>query len=61
MFCAQASLNRRCGPKGPRPVTTIAVNPLPAACEMNEMKWNEMSKIWVFYFYETYVIGGSLD
>ena len=30
MFCAQASLNLRCGPEGTRRVITTAVDPLPA-------------------------------
>ena len=39
-------------PEGSRPVTTIAVDPIPAGCdEMNEM----MSKFWVFDFYETFI------
>ena len=53
MFCAQASLNLRCGPEGTRRVITIAVDPLPAGCEM---KWNDemikWSKFWVFDFYQ---------
>ena len=54
-------------PEGSKPVTTIAVDPLPAGCEM---KWNdEIMKWWwkeanfgsLIFMKLLYVIGGTLN